>query len=125
MQLIEAVPNISQARDKENLACILGDVRALLGGVKLLHVDSNKDANRTVLTLAGNPEQVVRVCFALFQICTQYLDMRFHAGQHPRLGVVDVCPLVPLSGITLSETAAFADGLAQRVAEELHIPVYL
>ncbi len=125
MQLIEAVPNISEARDKENLTRILGDVQAVLGPVRLLHVDSNQDANRTVLTLAGTPEQVVRVCFLLFKICAQYIDMRFHAGQHPRLGAVDVCPLVPISGITLQETTAFADGLARRVAEQLQIPVYL
>ena len=125
MQLIEAVPNISEARAPENLTRILGDLQAVLGSVRLLHVDSNQDANRTVLTLAGPPEQVVRVCFMLFKICGQYIDMRFHAGQHPRLGAVDVCPLVPISGITLEQTATFADGLARRVANELHIPVYL
>lgn len=123
--MIEAVPNISEARDKENLTRILGDLQAVLGSVRLLHVDSNQDANRTVLTLAGPPEQVVRVCFMLFKICSQYIDMRFHAGQHPRLGAVDVCPLVPISGITLEQTAAYADGLARRVGEELNIPVYL
>ncbi len=125
MQLIEAVPNISEARDHENLTRILGDLQTVLGNVRLLHVDSNKDANRTVLTLAGNPEQVVRVCFMLFKVCGQYIDMRFHAGEHPRLGAVDVCPLVPVSGITLKETAVFAQGLARRVADELYIPVYL
>ncbi len=125
MQMIEAVPNISEARDKGNLTRILGDVQAVLGNVRLLHVDSNENANRTVLTLAGNPEQIVRVCFMLFKVCAQYIDMRFHAGEHPRLGAVDVCPLVPISGITLAETAVFADSLARRVAEELRIPVYL
>ena len=125
MQLIEAVPNISEARDKENLTRILGDLQSVLGSVRLLHVDSNEDANRTVLTLAGNPEQIVRVCFMLFRICQQYIDMRFHAGEHPRLGAVDVCPLVPITDITLAQTAAYADGLARRVADELHIPVYL
>lgn len=125
MQLIEAVPNISEARDPGNLTRIVGDLQAVLGNVRLLHVDSNENANRTVLTLAGNPEQVVRVCFMLFNSCTQAIDMRFHTGEHPRLGAVDVCPLVPVSSITLEETAAFADGLARRVAEELRIPVYL
>ena len=125
MQLIEAVPNISQARDKNNLARILREVQTVLGSVRLLHVDSNENANRTVLTLAGKPEQVARVCFILFKACEQYIDMRVHTGEHPRLGAVDVCPLVPISGITLAETAAFAQGLAKRVAEELHIPIYL
>lgn len=125
MQLIEAVPNISEARDKSNLTRILGDLQSVLGKVRLLHVDSNEDANRTVLTLAGTPEQIERVCFVLFNVCAQYIDMRFHAGEHPRLGAVDVCPLVPISGITLPETAAVAGRLARHVAEQLHIPVYL
>lgn len=125
MQIIEAVPNISEARDKENLTRILGDVEAVLGNVRMLHVDSNDDANRTVLTLAGTSHEVVRVCFMLFRACAQYIDMHFHEGAHPRLGAVDVCPLVPVTGITLEETAQLADGLAWHVAEELDIPVYL
>ena len=125
MQLIEAVPNISEARDKSNLTRILGDVQSVLGKARLLNVDSNEDANRTVLTLAGTPEQIERVCFVLFNVCAQYIDMRFHTGEHPRLGAVDVCPLVPINGISLQETTIFADRLARRVADELHIPVYL
>ncbi|MBP5403622.1 MAG: glutamate formimidoyltransferase [Elusimicrobiaceae bacterium] len=125
MQMIEAVPNICEAQDKENLTRILGDVKAVLGNVQLLHVDSNADANRTVLTLAGQPEQVVHVCFMLYQACARYIDMRFHSGAHPRLGAVDVCPLIPLKNITLEETVSFADSLARQVAQELQIPVYL
>lgn len=125
MQLIEAVPNISEAQNSENLARILRDLRAVLGPVRLLHTDTNPDANRTVLTMAGPPAQVVRVCFMLFEICARYIDMRFHQGAHPRLGAVDVCPLVPLSHISLQETALYADGLARQVATELHIPIYL
>ena len=125
MKIIEAVPNISEAKNTENLTRILGDLRAVLGNARLLNVDSNPDANRTVLTLAGEPEQVVRACFMLFHICRQHIDMRFHEGKHPRLGAVDVCPLVPLQNITLEQTAAYADGLAKMVAQELHIPVYL
>ena len=125
MKLIEAVPNISEAKDTENLQRIVGDLRANLGGAKLLHVDSNPDANRTVLTLAGAPEQVLRACFVLFGLCQKYIDMRFHEGAHPRLGAVDVCPLVPLQQMTLEETATYADGLARLVARELNIPVYL
>lgn len=125
MKLIEAVPNISEAADAENLSRIVGDLRTVLGSVKLLHADSNKDANRTVLTLVGTPHEVVRVCFMLFQICSQSIDMRFHTGAHPRLGAVDVCPLVPLADISLAETTRFAQALAVRVAQELNIPVYL
>ncbi len=125
MKLIEAVPNISEAKNTENLQRIVGDLRASLGGAKLLHVDSNPDANRTVLTLAGAPEQMLRACFVLFGLCQKYIDMRFHEGAHPRLGAVDVCPLIPVRDISLEETAVFADGLARLVARELHIPIYL
>lgn len=125
MQIIEAVPNISEAQNTQNLARIVSGVRAALGRAKLLHVDPNPDANRTVLTLAGEPADVVAACFALFALCTKQIDMRNHRGAHPRLGAVDVCPLVPISGITLEQTAAYADGLARRVGEELNIPVYL
>ena len=125
MKLIEAVPNISEAKNTENLQRIVGDLRANLGGAKLLHMDSNPDANRTVLTLAGAPEQVLRACFVLFGLCQKYIDMRFHEGAHPRLGAVDVCPLVPLQNMTLEETAVYADGLARLVARELNIPIYL
>ena len=125
MKLIEAVPNISEASNTENLACILRELRAILGQVRLLHVDSNADANRTVLTLAGSPEQVVQACFELFQICQNRIDMRSHKGAHTRLGAVDVCPLVPIQDITLQETAVFANQLAHHVASELNIPVYL
>lgn len=125
MKLIEAIPNISEAKNPENLTRIVGDLRTCLGAAQLLHVDSNADANRTVLTLAGAPEAVVRACFMLFSVCAQHIDMRFHEGAHPRLGAVDVCPLVPVQNITLEETAEFADGLARLVANELHIPVYL
>lgn len=125
MQIIEAVPNISEARDIANLTRIVGDLYAILGGARLLHVDSNIDANRTVLTIAGQPEQVVRACFMLFRTCQADIDMRFHKGAHPRLGAVDVCPLVPVQNITLEETVPFAESLARRVAKELNIPIYL
>ena len=125
MKLIEAVPNSSEARNPETLAHILGDLQAAAGNIHLLQVDSNVDANRTVLTLAGHPQHVVQACFLLFKTCAHTINMQFHQGAHPRLGAVDVCPLVPLSGITLAETAAFANQLAWRVADELHIPVYL
>ncbi len=125
MQIIEAVPNISEAQNTANLAQIIGDVQAVLGRVRLLHVDSNADANRTVLTLAGPPQEIVRVCFMLCRACAQHIDMQFHQGAHPRLGAVDVCPLVPVQDISLKETSVLADQLARRVAEELDIPVYL
>ncbi len=119
MQIIEAVPNISEAQNTQNLARIVSGVRAALGRAKLLHVDPNPDANRTVLTLAGEPADVVAACFALFALCAKQIDMRNHRGAHPRLGAVDVCPLVPIREISLEETARLADNLARQAAREL------
>ena len=124
MQLIEAVPNISTA-DKQTLADILQQLQPALQVARLLHQDSNLDANRTVLTLAGQPRAVVQACLSLFTACAGHLDMRTHHGAHPRLGAVDVCPLVPVAGITLQQTATWADVLAKHVADQLNIPVYL
>jgi glutamate formiminotransferase len=124
MQLIEAVPNISLGRDAHALAQIRRDV-ARAGQAQLLHADTNADANRTVLTIAGDPEQVRLACLALYKSALSKIDMRTQHGAHPRLGAVDVCPLVPVKGITLQETARYAGLLARDVAQQLEIPVYL
>ena len=124
MQLIEAVPNVSVAPNTPGLYALL-DALAHARAARVLHVDGNVDANRTVLTLAGTPEQVLESLRVLFQTAKEEIDMRKHHGVHPRLGAVDVCPLVPVQNITLQETASYANQLAQFVGEELHIPVYL
>lgn len=124
MPLIEAVPNISEGR---NPAVIRRITQAAAGvpGVRLLHTDPNPDANRTVITLAGAPQAVLDSLFLLLQASTRLLDMHTHRGAHPRLGAVDVCPLIPIRGISLLQTAAYAEKLARRAAQELHLPVYL
>ena len=123
MQLIEAVPNISEGRNKSVIARVVA--AAETAGARVLHVDANADANRTVITLAGAPQAVVQSAFALIRAAAELIDMREQKGAHPRLATTDVCPLVPVRGISLKETAAYADELAKRIAEELHIPVYL
>jgi len=123
MQLIEAVPNISEGRNKSVIEHVV--TAAKNAGARVLHVDANADANRTVITLAGKPQAVVQSAFALIRAAAELIDMREQKGAHPRLGATDVCPLVPVRGISLEETAAYADELARRVAEKLHIPVYL
>ncbi len=123
MQLLEAVPNVSEGRNKDVLARLILAVKS--AGVRVLHADSNADANRTVLTLAGEPRAVAQSAFLLMQAATREIDMRHHHGAHPRLGAVDVCPLVPVRGISLAQTAQLAEELARRVADELHIPIYL
>ncbi len=122
-QLIECVPNISEGRNLEIINEIARQVEAV-EGVKLLDVDPGKATNRTVITFVGEPEQVVEAAFRLIKKSKELIDMRQHEGEHPRFGATDVCPLVPISNITMEETAEYARKLGKRVGEELHIPVY-
>lgn len=94
-------------------------------GVKLLDVDPGKATNRTVVTFVGSPEQVVEAAFRAIKKAAEVIDMRKHSGEHARMGATDVCPLIPISGISMEETADFARKLGKRVGEELDIPVYL
>jgi len=93
-------------------------------GIKLLNVDPGFATNRTVVTSAGEPEAVVEAAFQAVKKAAELIDMRHHAGEHPRFGATDVCPLVPVSGISMEETVEYARALAKRVGEELQIPVY-
>ncbi|WP_347925885.1 glutamate formimidoyltransferase [Pontimicrobium sp. SW4] len=123
-QLIECVPNISEGRDLDKIHAIANIVETV-EGVKLLDVDPGAATNRTVITFVGEPEQVIKAAFILIKKASELIDMSKHSGEHPRFGATDVCPLVPISGITLEETAAYAQKLGKRVGEELDIPVYL
>ncbi|HVX89139.1 MAG TPA: glutamate formimidoyltransferase, partial [Gemmatimonadales bacterium] len=121
--LIECVPNFSEGRDPEIIRRIseaLGSVE----GAKLLHVDPGKATNRTVMTIAGTPEAVCEAAFRAIKVAGELIDMRTHHGEHPRMGATDVCPLVPISGITMEETAKYARALGERVGKELGLPVY-
>src|ERR1044071_4957389 len=122
--LIECVPNFSEGRDPEVLRKITGRIEAI-EGVTLLHVDAGRATNRTVVTFAGAPDAVVEAGFRAIPAACELIDMTRHQGAHPRMGATDVCPLVPVSGITLQETAGYARRLAERVGRELGIPVYL
>jgi glutamate formiminotransferase/formiminotetrahydrofolate cyclodeaminase len=121
--LIECVPNFSEGRDPEIIRRI-ADRLASVDGAKLLHVDPGKATNRTVMTVAGAPAAVVEAAFRGIAEAAELIDMRRHTGEHPRMGATDVCPLVPISGITMRETADLARELAARVGHELQIPVY-
>lgn len=92
--------------------------------VRLLDVDPGEATNRTVVTFAGSPEDVVEAAFAGVKRAAELIDMRKHKGAHPRMGATDVLPLVPVSGVTLEECAQMARTLAKRIATELHIPIY-
>ena len=122
-QIIECVPNISEGRDEAKIKAIT-DVVETIDGVKLLDVDPGKATNRTVITFVGEPQKVIDAAFLLIKKASELIDMSKQTGEHPRFGATDVCPLVPISGITMEETVAFAHQLAKRVGEELVIPVY-
>ncbi|HWS01159.1 MAG TPA: glutamate formimidoyltransferase, partial [Prolixibacteraceae bacterium] len=122
-KIIECVPNFSEGRDKEVIRQIT-EVIEKVQGIKLLNVDPGFATNRTVVTFAGEPEAVVEAAFQAIRKASELIDMRHHKGEHPRFGATDVCPLVPVSGITMEETVEYARTLAKRVGEELQIPVY-
>ncbi len=122
-KLVECVPNISEGRDVEKIQTIASVVETI-EGVKLLDIDPGKATNRTVITFVGHPEQVIEAAFELIKKASELIDMSVHSGEHPRFGATDVCPLVPISGITLEETATYARKLGERVGKELGIPGY-
>ncbi len=123
-QLIECVPNISEGRDTQKINEIAQIVETV-EGVKLLDIDPGKATNRTVITFVGEPQPVIEAAFKLIKKASELIDMRKHSGEHPRFGATDVCPLVPISGISIEETATYAQKLGERVGKELDIPVYL
>jgi glutamate formiminotransferase/formiminotetrahydrofolate cyclodeaminase len=121
--LIECVPNISEGRDITKINAIVSVVETV-EGVKLLDVDPGKATNRTVITFVGEPAQVIEAAFRLIKKASELIDMSKHSGEHPRFGATDVCPLVPISGINMEQTAVYARQLGERVGKELGIPGY-
>jgi glutamate formiminotransferase/formiminotetrahydrofolate cyclodeaminase len=122
--IIECVPNFSEGADL-NLIRQITDQVETVEGVRLLNVDPGKATNRTVVTFVGHPDAVIEAAFLAIKKAGELIDMSKHKGEHPRMGATDVCPLIPISGISMEETAVYAQRLAKRVGEELNIPVYL
>jgi len=122
-KLVECVPNISEGNNQSVISKIV-EVVDKFPGVKLLNVDPGKATNRTVITFVGDAEVIVDAAFNLISKAKELIDMRNHSGEHPRMGAVDVCPLIPVSGITMDETIKLAHNLSKRVGNELSIPVY-
>lgn len=122
-RIIECVPNFSEGRNMEVIKQITDAIEGVKG-VKLLDVDPGEATNRTVVTFVGNPEAVADAAVASIKRATELIDMRQHKGAHPRMGACDVCPLIPVSGITMEECAELARALAKRVADELGVPTY-
>jgi glutamate formiminotransferase/formiminotetrahydrofolate cyclodeaminase len=124
LPIIECVPNFSEGRNPEVIRQITDQIESV-AGVRLLNVDPGKATNRTVVTFVGSPEAVVEAAFLAIRKAGEVIDMRGHQGEHPRMGATDVCPLIPIAGISMEETAVWARRLAERVGGELNIPVYL
>jgi len=124
MSLIECIPNFSEARRPEVMDQIAAAITSV-EGVRLLDRSSDMDHNRTVLTYAGPPDAVEEAAFRAIQTAAELIDLNKHTGEHPRIGATDVCPFVPISGVTMEDCVAIARRLGQRVGDELNIPVYL
>ena len=122
-QIIECVPNFSEGRDMTVIKQITDEIEKV-EGVKLLDVDPGAATNRTVVTFVGTPDAVIEAAYRAIDKAREVIDMRHHKGEHPRFGATDVCPLVPVSNITMEETVEYARKLAKRVGEELGVPVY-
>ena len=122
-RLVECVPNISEGRRKEVIDAIAAVVETI-EGVRLLDVDPGKSTNRTVITFVGPPETVGDAAFLLIKKAAELIDMRVHKGEHPRMGATDVCPFVPVSGVTMDDCVEIARKLGRRVGDELGIPGY-
>jgi glutamate formiminotransferase/formiminotetrahydrofolate cyclodeaminase len=123
-KLIECVPNFSEGVNLDIIKQITNEVESV-EGVRLLNVDPGKATNRTVVTFVGEPSRVIEAAFLAIKKAGELIDMSKQKGEHPRMGATDVCPLIPISNISMEETAAYARQLGKRVGEELQIPVYL
>ncbi|MBU0529005.1 glutamate formimidoyltransferase, partial [bacterium] len=123
-KLIECVPNFSEGRDINKINQITDSIKKV-EGVTLLDVDPGKDTNRTVVTLVGVPDAVAEAAFQAIKTASQVIDMRQQKGTHPRMGATDVCPFIPVSGVTMEDCVELSKQVGQRVGEELGIPVYI
>jgi len=122
-QLIECVPNFSEGRDPAVIKQITDSIETV-EGVKLLDVDPGRATNRTVVTFVGEPEAVIEAAVRAARKAAELIDMRRHTGEHPRFGAMDVCPLVPVSNVTMEQTVEYARTLARRLGEEVGLTVY-
>lgn len=123
-QLIECVPNFSEGRDMQIIKQITDEIESV-EGVKLLDVDPGKATNRTVVTFVGEPKPVIDAAYLAIKKASEIIDMSQHSGEHPRMGATDVCPLIPITGITMDEVVDYAHQLAKRVGADLDIPLYM
>lgn len=123
MKIIECVPNFSEGKDLAKIRDITTVIEAV-PGITVLDVDPGADTNRTVVTFIGSPESVAEAAFLAIKRASELIDMSVHSGEHPRMGATDVCPFVPVEGVTMEDCVALAHAVGKRVGEQLSIPVY-
>ena len=123
-KLIECVPNFSEGVDSAKIQSIVKAIK-VIQGVTVLDVDPGKDTNRTVVTFVGNPESVLEAAFQGIKKASELIDMSRHKGTHPRMGATDVCPIIPISGVSIEECIEYSLKLGKRVGQDLKIPVFL
>tara|TARA_B100000945_G_scaffold317558_1_gene320639 strand:- start:1266 stop:2306 length:1041 start_codon:yes stop_codon:yes gene_type:complete len=122
--LVECVPNFSEGRDKsviERITSPIGEIQ----GVTLLDVDMGSDFNRTVVTMVGHPDEVLKAAIECTKVAAELIDMRHHSGEHSRMGAVDVVPFIPISGVSMEECINLSEKYAEAVSKKLDLPVYL
>ena len=124
MKIIECIPNISEGKDLKKIEAITEEIKNTPGAY-LLDIYTGNSTNRSVLTLAGNPESIKEAVYKIFRKTAELIDMRTHKGIHPRIGALDVCPFVPFRNTTMEECIDITKDIGQKIAEELKIPVYL
>jgi glutamate formiminotransferase/formiminotetrahydrofolate cyclodeaminase len=123
-KIVECVPNFSEGRNEETIAAISRAIEST-DGCTLLDVDAGKSTNRTVYTFVGDPDSVVEGALAAARLAAERIDMRKHTGEHPRFGAMDVCPFIPVAGVTMEECVEVSKQFAKRAADELGVPFYL
>lgn len=123
-RIVQCVPNVSEGRDLVKLETMLAPLKKGIG-YRLISAEPDKDYNRTVITLLGDPEAMLDDLAELFHQAIDQIDMNRHRGEHPRMGAVDVVPFIPIAGVTMEECVDYAKRLAERVAKEYQIPVFL
>lgn len=124
MKIVECVPNFSEGRDMTIIDKITAEIKAV-PGARLLDVDPGADTNRTVVTFIGDPESVKEAAFRAVKKAAEIIDMSKHKGEHPRMGATDVCPFIPVSGVTMDECVQIAKEVGKRIGDEIGFPVYL
>lgn len=122
--IVECVPNFSEGKDKSVIDSIIGEIRSV-EGVSILSVDSGSDTNRTVVTMVGDLDSIAKASFSCIKRASELINMKNHKGTHPRLGAVDVCPFIPISGVNMEDCIILSKTVGKKVGEELKIPVYL